>query len=180
MSLLDVDEARGTCDVFCEHCQHVHRGLRIAPGPQHSTTGVCGPSCFTPDGDPHPAHGDLLIVDGALLTRPCPMCGSVQAFFRAHLPHDAGETPQPGSLVGTIFPEIGPAGSIVLEHRVGGSATPFRMRQCSLIRAIQRHPDMAPHAPLHEAVLLGHILGKLGDKIAAAHAAAAVSTEPAA
>lgn len=171
MPLLALDESRATFDHVCDAagrpCGHVRRGLRLAPGPRHATTGICGPACFAPDGQPHAHHGDLLVTEGAFITRPCPLCGSVEAFFRTHLPHDAGESAQPGTLVGTRYPEIGPAGSIVLEHSIGGHTHPYRQLQCALIRRLQRHPAMAPHAPLHEAVLLGQALSALAVKLQA-------------
>ena len=130
MPIADFDKSSGTFTHTCALCGHTEAGLHLDPG-----------------------RGHVRVNDEqtALAIRPCPRCASadgehVQEFVRLNIPSwEAGEGPHPGSLVGTRFANTG---GIVTEHVVGYHLDPQRVRQCQLIRAMQRHPALAAHAPL--------------------------------
>jgi hypothetical protein len=152
--LLDVDSARGTFTQRCDGrdvesgaaCGHVRRGLALDP-----THGDLTP-CMTPDD----RRGPLV---AALAVRSCPLCGS-QEFLNTRLSGEEAGEPEgpeaprhPQSLVGVEYDNtrLGtPARGRVTEHWIGHAPHPERTNQAQLIRAMQRHSALAPHAPIKE------------------------------
>jgi hypothetical protein len=139
MPILSLDDAAGTVRHQCALCGY-EDDLALDPAAGHLQVAP---------------HGETLV------TRPCPHCAQhgvdhdgaplvVVECFRLNIPSwEAGETPHPGSLVGTKLP--GPRGittNVVSEHTVGYHLSPERVQQVRLIRAMQQHPHLAPHAPL--------------------------------
>ena len=129
MPIAEFDASGGTFTHQCGECGHTESGLHLDPAKGHVRMN---------------AEGDVLAV------RPCPQCAAagwhVQEFVRLNIPSwEAGEGPHPGSLVGTRFANTG---GVVSEHTVGYTLDTQRVRQCQLIRAMQRHPALAAHAPL--------------------------------
>jgi hypothetical protein len=143
MPLLAVDGARGTFDHQCSECGLVRRGLRLDPG-----------------------AGDLRVAaeSRALVVRSCPTCRAhgvhvVECCTLTHTAFDAQEEdalPPDWSLVGAYTPHDTRAGGVVREHHIGTHHDPFRVQQARLTRQMQRHPLLAPHAPLHEHWLAAH------------------------
>jgi hypothetical protein len=109
-----------------------------------------------------PTHGDLDISATSFSVGPCPTCRVqtgqlVFEAFRRDIPAwEAQEASHPQSLVGTRLrgAPLGPASegryveNVVTAHHIGHSANPEHVEQAQLLRAMQRHPLLAPHAPL--------------------------------
>lgn len=115
-----------------------------------------------------PLYGDLTVYPRCLMVRPCPQCAQeidpdsgqhlrVEEGLRRDIPAwEAGEvsatdgTPakHPQSLVGTEYDLGGGKRSVVIEHHIGYSMSDEHRLFRRTIRAMQRHPLLAPHAPL--------------------------------
>lgn len=98
----------------------------------------------------HPRHGHLAPHESTIGVIPCatPGCNSHE-YLRRDIPAwEAGEGGHPGSLLGLVTPLANGLSSVVEEHTVGYGLAPQQIAERQLIRALQRHPDMAEHAPL--------------------------------
>lgn len=111
-----------------------------------------------------PTRGDLGVSASSFTVGPCPMCRDTAGLlvfevFRRDIPaYEALEAEHPLSLAGTRL-QGAPLGdpregrfveNVVTEHSIGHIPYPERVEQCRLIRAMQRHPLLAAHAPLRD------------------------------
>jgi hypothetical protein len=130
-----------TFDHECPRCHTLREGLPIDPARGHLTVGY-----------DHAGHSS------SVTTSPCPTClthidewgepVTCVESFRLHIPkHETGEAPHPESLVGHRFEDTG---GIVTEHTHGYHLGEIHVTQARLIRALQAHPHLAPHAPLRD------------------------------
>ena len=136
MPVIAVDEQRGTFDHRCAICQTVTPGLKLDPAQGHLIV-------------THPLPG----VEDTLTVRECPACLAkgkhVTESLTLNLPAwEAGEGEHPQSLVGTHLPGSRGVINIVTEHTIGSVHDPQRQQWARFHRAMQRHPHLAPHAPL--------------------------------
>lgn len=144
MPILAVDEARGTFDHACPNarCQAVRRGLKLDP-----TAGDLLPNTFWDEVSGGPITGTITI-------RICPLCRteeSLNARIHGYEALEDDATPHPDARVGETFENTGGRKGVVTEHHIGHYPHPWRVAQARLIRQMQRHPRLAPHAPVREA-----------------------------
>lgn len=135
MTVHEIDHKAGTVRHRCNRCgheRHIHLDPRygdITVFPACFTVSVC-PAC---DGWPDPQTGEPTQVYECL-SRDIPA-------------HEAGEGPHAGSMVGYVFPDTG---GVVTEHTHGYTLGNQHVEQARAIRAMQRHPHLAKHAPLKD------------------------------
>ncbi len=89
----------------------------------------------------HPTFGDVRIDHDALAqgdtftTPPCPHCGAVECFRLDLAPHETGDAPQPGTLVGQVLP----GGGVVHEHWVGWLPDQAAIAHARHLRRLNQH-----------------------------------------
>lgn len=141
--ILHVDDARGAFDHLCAPgCGLVRRGLKLDPAAGDLTPSLAG-------------------AGGWIAVRACPICHTQEYLNPNLLAWDAQEVDpatgriatHPGSLTGTRIPhpeQPAHVVAVVTAHHHGYEPEPQHVEQSRLIRQMQRHPQLAPHAPLVE------------------------------
>lgn len=148
MPILAVDTARGTFDQVCRACGLVRRGLALDP-----------------------ARGDVRVNASvrSLTIRACPQCRAApgaphvsEHLYLGHTGFEAQEEDAPLPDWSIQGQRDATNGVVVAEHHIGTHHDPQRVQQARLIRQMQRHPHLAPHAPLHEHWLASQSRGAAG------------------